>query len=313
MTTQNPPIVIPICFMFNDAYLTPAKVAIFSMLKNANTAYNYAVHILYSKNSLSSKSIQELKKTAHKFRNAHIDFSEVDVNAFRIWDQTSQSHYAKDVYIKLYLSSIFTQYNTLICSDVDVVFTGDISKAFTDYDLSQHYIAGVRSLELIDDYINNGPYSPEIKNRLIGGIGGGFLVINLDAFRKNSLEKSFDLTLEKYHTVITQPEQDVLNLSIIREKILYLPLKFMFCTYMYRILIRKQLDLNCSGSWIRYYLLRLGLYPVIGDKYNTKTEIKEALYQPIQVHYATSKKPWNALFCHRKLLWYKYKLLDYLT
>lgn len=301
---------IPVCFMFDDNYTLPARVAIYSMLINANKSYHYDIHILFSEKSLSEKSQKLISNLVNKFVNASVIFKAIKLNEFDLWKDVCSAHYSKEIFIKLKLPSIFPQYDKIICSDVDVVFSGDISEAFTK-NLDNYFMAGVRSLEIIDDFINNQPYSKHLKDTLKGGIGAGFLVYNLSELRKNKIEEKMLVNLRKYYKIITQPEQDIINLTIPREKILHLSLKFMFCTYMYKIFIKKRLDLKCSGSWFKYFLLKLGYIQIKPDIYNTKIEIEEALYEPIQIHYATRTKPWNAIFCYKKIIWLKYRILSY--
>jgi lipopolysaccharide biosynthesis glycosyltransferase len=297
--------------MFDNNYVLPARVAIYSMLKNANMDYHYNIHILFSEKSLSTRSKELLSKLVNKFINASINFKEIKLKEFSLWEDVCSAHYSKEIFIKLKLASIFSQYDKIICSDVDVIFTGDVSKAFTESNLESCFIAGVRSLKIIDNFIDKQPYSKYLKEKLKGGVGAGFLVYNLRELRKNKIERQIFINLRKYYKITTQPEQDIVNLTIPKEKILYLPLKFMFCTYMYKIFIKKRLDLKCSGDWFRYYLLRLGFTKIKSDIYHTKKEIEEALYNPIQIHYATRMKPWNTRFCYRKIIWWKYRILSY--
>jgi len=297
--------IIPICFMFNDDYHVPAQVAISSMLDNISRQHTYHLHILYTDQSISAATRKSLTRLVACYPDVSIYFRNVELDKLDCWENLFKAHFSKEILIKLALPSLFPEYERIICSDVDVVFSGDVSKALTDYDLTGYYFSGVRSLELIDIFVERQRYPKEIKARLKGGIGAGFLVYNLAALRSHGVEKAFIRNLLICQGVITQPEQDIINLTIPRDKIRYLPLKFMFCTYMYSLIRTGKFDLRCSGEWRRYIFDDIRQY-VEADAYNSREEILEALEAPVQVHYATGTKPWNTRFCYRKLLWLRY-------
>lgn len=297
--------IIPICFMFNDNYRVPAQVAIASMLDNRNRSHIYRLHVLYTDQSVTEATRKSLSRLVASYPDVSIYFRNVELEKLDCWENIFKAHFSKEILIKLALPSIFPEYERIICTDVDVVFTGDVSQAFTDYDMTGYYLCGVRSLEIIDEFVQRQRYPNEIKDRLKGGVGAGFLVYNLKDLRNHGVEKAFIYNLQVCKGVITQPEQDIINLTIPSERILHLPLKFMFCTYMYSLFREKKLDLRCGGEW-RHYLFHDIRQDIEADAYNTREEILEALEAPIQVHYATGVKPWNTRFCYRKLLWLRY-------
>ena len=139
------------------------------------------------------------------------------------------------------------------------------------------------------------------------------MIYNLDYMREDKVEQQLLENFKKYKTVITQPEQDIINITIPNNKILYLPLKYMFCTYMYRLIEKdKRLNIKCSGSWF-YYLSKKWKNKIKSDKYYSKKNIEEAFLNPVQIHYATGVKPWNKVFCYRKLIWLKFRIYSYLV
>lgn len=110
--------------------------------------------------------------------------------------------------------------------------------------------------------------------------------------------------LKEYSRVVTQPEQDVLNITFVGKKYI-LPLRFMFCTYLYSVFLSETLDLRVTGRWLTYLSGRY--YDLIsGDDYYSEQEIRAAFASPIQVHFATGVKPWSSFACYRKLTWLKH-------
>lgn len=271
---------IPIFFTFDDNFLIPGVVTIYSLLKNGNKKYLYKLHVVYS--DLSNTSIHKLEKVVSKFKNqATINFVKVDSNQF-IWNGVrSKCHYSKEIYNKLIASSLFPQYDKIICSDVDVLFTGDISSSYTDYiNREDFYIAGINSVFkplILEKYIE---YTQGEKEILSKGVGAGYLLMNLKKIRESNLQmKMVDFYQANLYRLI-QPEQDVLNLCSY-PKIAYLPYKYLICISDYK-------DFK-DRSNIRPEIV----YPI--------EEFEEALKSPVQLHYAGFFKPWNSFFVKSSL------------
>lgn len=276
---------IPIFFTFDDNFLVPGIVTIYSLLKNGNKSYFYKLYVVYS--DLSDLAIHKLGKIVVEFSDlATIDFIKVDSNLF-LWDGIkSKCHYSKEIYNKLIASTLFPQYDKILCSDVDVVFTGDISESYINYiDRDDFYIAGVNSVFkpfILQKYTD---FTPEEKEIVSKGVGAGYLLMNLKKMRKDSLQtKMLDFYQSNLHRLI-QPEQDVLNICSY-PCISYLPYKYLICVGDYKD-IKKQSKIKSET-----------VYPLVDFEY--------ALKEPVQLHYAGLFKPWNSFFSTKQTVWFKY-------
>ena len=276
---------IPVFFTFDDNFLVPAIVTIYSLLKNTNRQYFYKLYVVYS--DLSQVTINKLAKVIIPFKDySSIEFIKVDSELF-IWNNLkSKCHYSKEIYNKLIASSLFPQYDKILCSDVDVVFTGDISDSYLHYqDHEDFYIAGVNSVFkplIIEKYVN---FSDKEKEIISKGVGAGYLLMNLKKMREEHLqEKMISFYKENLYRLI-QPEQDVLNLCS-TPYIEYLPYKYLICVGDYQDYKNKDL--------------------IKSDLFFPISTFESALKNPVQLHYAGFFKPWNSFFSKKQNIWFQY-------
>jgi lipopolysaccharide biosynthesis glycosyltransferase len=291
---------IPIFFTFDENYVLPAAVALRSLLRNANPRYRYRLYVVTAVKQLSARSQRRLAHIVDRFSNASLEFRHVDLQVDNFWEVTNKGHYSREVFLKLSPASMFPEHDWILCSDVDVVFTGDVSEvlAFMPW---HHCIAGVRSIKKLDEFIDTQPYTQCLKERLKGGIGGGFIAYNLNSMRRNGIEERLSAAFREHAAQLRQAEQDVLNLAL-RGEMAVLPLRFLFCNYMYSAVRKGPLCLRVDGRWLSYLMGRY-MHDIEADEYQSESDVRDAFLSPVQVHYAGPAKPWNTLLCYRKLDW----------
>lgn len=277
---------IPIMFCFDTNYVIPAAVAFYSLLEHANKDYNYTLYVLHS--DINNYQQEKLHETIKDFANAKIIFIDMNHRLDDFWNNNYKGgHFSKEVMYKLLVASIFPNLDKLIVSDVDVVFLGDISESFFDLtDEDDAYIAGVKPIGKIAYYLDS--YYPDWTKEEVsklGNICGGYLVMNLKKIREDNFESVFLKSLDENGYRLNQMEQDIFNITCYG-KLKHLHLKYVACSYMwdyYQTEEDKQTDLNY-----------------------TEKEITEAMEHPIQLHYATSIKPWKNVDCTKSNEWFKY-------
>ena len=278
---------IPIMFCFDKNYVIPAAVAFYSLLQYANKKYKYIFYVLHS--DINDSQQQKLCETIKEFDNCEIKFINMEHKLENEWKKSYRGdHFSKEVMYKLLAASIFPQYDKLIISDVDVVFLGDISESYFDLDAIKDdaYIAGVKPIGEVKKYFENyeNQWSSEEIEKL-GEICGGYLVMNLKKIREDNIEKKFMKSLKDNSHRLNQMEQDILNL-VCYGKIKHLHLKYVACSYMWD-----------------YYQTEKDMET---DENYTKDEIEEALNHPVQLHYATSIKPWKNVDCTKSDIWFQF-------
>lgn len=278
---------IPIMFCFDKNYVMPAAVAFYSLLQFANKKYKYVLYVLHS--DISDSQQQKLKDTIKEFDNCELKFINMEHRLEKEWKQSYRGdHFSKEVMYKLLVASLFPQYDKLIISDVDVVFLDDISNSYFDLDAikDDEYIAGVKPIGKIKNYFDN--YKNQWSDAEIAKLGeicGGYLVMNLKKIREDNIEKKFLKSLKDNSYRLNQMEQDILNL-VCYGKIKHLSLKYVACSYM----------------WDYYQ----NEHDMASDENYEMAEIKEALLHPVQLHYATSIKPWKNVDCTKSDLWFQF-------
>ena len=274
--------VIPIMHCFDNKYSLPAAVAFYSMLKNANKNYYYKLFVLHS--DITDENQKKLEVIVNSFPNAAIEFIDMKGKFSTLFDNTKiKGHYSKEMYYKFLPAEMFKEYDKIIVTDVDVCYEGDISKDFCEFDVNDdYYLAGVKTLSpspkiegnWLSDYgaAYKAQFSEDEINKLL--IGAGYMIFNLRKMREDHLtEKFVDYAQDNLYR-LRQPEQDVINL-VCYPKIKLIRAKAMVCTYLYDIFKTEdsyKLDLNYSED-----------------------EVKDTLENPIQIHYASTVKPWNGI------------------
>ena len=201
-------------------------------------------------------------------------------------------HYAKEVFYKMLLSSNFPEYKKMIISDVDVVFLGDVSKSFLEFDDDDDfYISGVKANNPNEFFPLNGwkenykKFSPKELESIQYGVGGGYLLANLKKWREDNIESKMIDCLQNNTDRLVQAEQDVLNL-ICYPKIGKLSPAHIVGNAMWEIY---------GESWEKY---KPNIY--------SQDELKNARLNPIQIHYIGVYKPWNTPSVPKSDIWYKY-------
>lgn len=199
-------------------------------------------------------------------------------------------NFSKEMYYKFLVASLLPQYDKVIVTDVDVVFLGDIAKEFIEFNINEeYYLAGAKSgLGRSDSWLYkfSSRYDEEfsIEERKLLNFAGGYYIFNCKKIREDDLERKFiDFAFENCERII-QPEQDTINICCGDKKKALSP-RALVCTYLYDM-YKSEGDFNK------------------GVGYDAAT-IKDALNNPIQVHYATTKKPWLEV-CPKQELWFSY-------
>lgn len=278
---------IPIMFCFDNNYVIPAAVAFYSLLEHANSNYFYRMYVLHS--DITYENRIKLAETIEKFSSfSSLEFIDMTNKFNKLWNKINiKGHFSKEVMYKVLVASIFPQYEKLVVSDVDVVFLSDISDSYNNFEINDDiYLAGVKAVGKIMHYMDN--YKPTFTEEEIVKLSvfcGGYIVFNLKKLRDDHMEQKFIKCFETEGYRINQMEQDVLNLCCY-PKTLLLPLKYVACSYM----------------WDLYKIDN----DFVGDKNYSEFELHDAMTNTVQLHYATSTKPWKNVDCTKSEEWFKY-------
>lgn len=284
--------VIPIVHCFNNNYVIPAAVSFFSMLKNSNESNYYNLYVLHS--DISIENQEKLNILVSNFPNAKLEFINMGNKCNMLFQNTKhKAHYSKEMYYKLLVPEIFQQYDKIMVTDVDVTFLNDISEIYKNFDVDEdYYLTGSSGIGKNNSWLEryNKQYLKAFDKADIDKllqICGGYLIFNLKKIRKDKIFEQFIDYATKNAKKLIQPEQDTINL-VCSTKIKFMPANALVCTYLYDI-FRDESDYGqCSNLSVQ--------------------DLKYALNNPIQLHYATKNKPWINLNCTKGEVWFEYLL-----
>ena len=270
---------------FDDRYTAPAAVAFKTMLEKADPSCEYALHVVHE--DITPEHMEMLREVVGRFPNASLRFSAPPPGIGELFaSMKTRGHYSKEVLCKMVAPDIFPQYDRMVVTDVDVLYLGDISASFLGFPGDRGvWIAGVGyhgsepRCRWIDKVFENcygeDEFCEDERRRLLGGVGGGYLVCDLAAMRREGAAEKMLETFRAYAPRLKQAEQDVINLAC-AGKLLRLPVRNMVSTCFYDHLGEDEKPL-----W------------------------RETLENPVQLHYASDVKPWNSPGCTKAHLWWR--------
>lgn len=209
---------IPIFFSTDDNYIPYLDVAISSLIKNASREYRYRLVILNT--GLKEENIALVKK--NECPGFEIDFVDISEDVKSIKERFKNVyHFSIVTYYRLFIASLFPEYDKVVYLDCDLVVRGDISELYNT-DLSDNILAACP-----EAFVQNTPEFRLYAKLALGVdpdtyVNAGVLVMNLHEFRKNKIEKKFVKLLTKYDFDLLDPDQAYLN-YLCRGKILVLP------------------------------------------------------------------------------------------
>lgn len=208
---------IPIFFSCDDRYIPWLSVAMKSLIANASKDYDYKIHIL--NNGLTDDNISKIKSM--ETGNVAVEFDDVTAKIMPIIKNLGlRDYYTVAIYFRLFIASMFPEYKKAIYLDGDIVVLGDIAKMF-EIELSGN-ILGVVNDQVVEvtepffDYVRHAVCVEHDKY-----FNSGVLLMDLEKFRSEQIEKQFVDILTKYNFELVAPDQDFLNF-LCKDRVLYL-------------------------------------------------------------------------------------------
>ncbi len=209
---------IPIFFSTDDNYVPYLDVALSSLIKNASAEYSYRIIVLNT--GLGDENIAKIKKNERP--GFAIDFIDISDRVESISSHFKNLyHFSIVTYYRLFIASLFPEYDKILYLDCDIVVLGDVSRLYNT-PLGDNILGAVT-----DQYV---PATPEFRRYAEVAVGvdpdtyfnAGVLVISLEQFRKNDIEKKFIRLITQYDFDLLDPDQAYLN-YLCRDKTKILP------------------------------------------------------------------------------------------
>ncbi len=198
---------IPIFFSTDDNYIPYLDVAISSLIANASKEYTYRIIVLNT--GIKEENIAKVKMNeCSRFIIDFIDISNQVKNIKSYFKNVY--HFSIVTYYRLFIASLFPQYDKIVYLDCDLVVLGDISKLY-NIELGKNILGAV-----YDQYVRNTKEFRLYAQKAIGVnpdkyFNAGVLVISLEQFRKNDIEKKFINLITEHDFDLLDPDQAYLN------------------------------------------------------------------------------------------------------
>ncbi len=209
---------IPIFFSTDDNYIPFLDVAVASLIANASSNYQYRIIVLNT--GLRQENIDKVKKREKD--GFVIDFVDISKNVEKIKARFKNVyHFSVVTYYRLFIASLFPQYDKILYLDCDLVVLGDISKLYHT-DLGDNILGACPEM-----FVQSTPEFRRYAEKALGlnpddYFNAGVLMINLEQFRKDEIEQKFVKLITEYEFDLLDPDQAYLN-YLCRGKILMLP------------------------------------------------------------------------------------------
>lgn len=254
--------VIPIVFATNKNYAPYAAVAISSVIAHANNNYYYDIYVLHDADFMLAQ-----KNMLAGICGENYSVSCVDVRkGISSKDLYSRAHYSVQMYYRLLIPEILTQYDKVLYLDCDIVLNKDAAELF-DTDIGDKIIGAV------NNFVNNDMIkylSETMKISPEKYINSGVLLMNCDKFILNNVKQKCFYQLNK-HSELLCPDQDIINI-VCSDRIKYLDDRWNF---------------QWHHQWMNKFGEGAKLISAYQKRYN---KIKNDFWL---IHYTSGRKPWS--------------------
>ncbi|OJG73270.1 hypothetical protein RV12_GL000677 [Enterococcus quebecensis] len=253
---------INVALITDKNYFIPAIATIKSMLANTNRTVNVKCILTEVVENELNELVDELE---NKYQNSKIDFLYFDDSILS--HVKPKWHISRAAYVKIYLPSILSNWETCIFLDSDLLVKEDIGL-------------------LWDEFQNNG-YGKELaavwnpgynKDNEVMGLeedektfNSGIMVMNLNSMRKQNATEKLEKFIKEFNHVTLLNDQAAFN-AVYKREWLELPLK-----------------------WNVQFLFFAKRGKEIGIEKQSLEQLKK---NPAIVHFTTSSKPWKFRSVH---------------
>ena len=256
-----------IAFSSDNNYVAHLGVAIISLLENNRKLNIINIHVL--DNNISFENKERLKEIVSN--KASIYFYELSELLGKLDKQYNiPKTISISAYARLFLSDILDEnISKILYVDCDALFMDSLEKLW-NIDISQNSVAGVLDHVGIQNKLKIGLKKDDYY------INSGFLLINLEKWRKTNALKQMLYFIESKNGNVTHHDQGVIN-ACFEDDILILPPHYNVMTSFF--------DFRDVESIKHYYGIA---------NYYSQNDINEAKRNPVFVHFTPSfsKRPW---------------------
>ena len=210
--------IIPIFFAVDNNYAPLLHVALESVISQASKDYIYNIHILCENLSNDNKESFLNHYGKNNFNIFITDMTKLI--AARASKMHTRDYYSKTTYFRVYIPSMFPQYDKALYLDCDIALNADVSELY-NFEVSKYYLGAI-TCETVDTI----PVFTEYAEMYLGFklpkyFNAGVLVLNLKTLREIRFEDRFFDILNKVKFEVAQ-DQDYFNV-LCKGNVLFLP------------------------------------------------------------------------------------------
>ena len=215
---------IPIVFSFNDNFYAAAIVCLTSLLDNAYKNTFYDIFIFYTDSRLHKSHRDQILTIKKNYDRCNIRCIDVG-DRFKNYKTSKRNKTTIEVYNKFLIPQLLPQYDRVIYSDVDVIFSGDLAALMQfRLDTSLGAVLGTHSYrQKINRYLLSINLDPDRY------FNAGFLLFNAAKIRKEDIFRLKILpTINNADKLIDQnihTDQDLFNI-IFKNNVQFLNCKY---------------------------------------------------------------------------------------
>jgi lipopolysaccharide biosynthesis glycosyltransferase len=256
---------IHIAACLDKGYVMPTGVMIYSVCANTPDS-DIDFHLVVDE-SVSDNDIKNLIDAISQFEGKRALFYNVTSHVYKNLPLTNSKWLTRATYYRLYLPEILPEsVSKVIYIDGDCIVRHSLLPLWST-DISEIAIGTVfNAYEGKIERYNRLRYSPEF-----GYFNAGVLLINIEYWRKHHIVNSLTEYISNYPERIVFEDQDVMN-AVLKESKRSLHPKYNLQSGMLR-------------RTPRFYYWKY------------EDEIKEAIADPVIIHFASREKPWYVYMC----------------
>lgn len=198
---------IPIFFSTDDNYIPYLDVAVSSLIANASKEFYYRIVVLNT--GLNESNVNKIKQNERA--GFKIDFVDISGDVEKIKSNLKNVyHFSIVTYYRLFIASLFPQYDKVIYLDCDLVVLGDISELYHT-ELGDN-ILGACPEQFVQNTKEFRVYAAQaLSVDPDKYVNAGVLLMNLSEFRKNRIEERFVCLITEHAFDLLDPDQAYLN------------------------------------------------------------------------------------------------------
>lgn len=209
---------IPVFFSTDDNYIPYLDIAIKSLVANASRAFTYRIIVLNT--GLKEDHVRRVMQNEEDgFKIDFVDISEEVENIKSRFKNVY--HFSVVTYYRLFIASLFPQYDKVVYLDCDLVVLGDVSELY-HIELENNILGAAP-----EQFVQNTKEFRLYAQNALGVdpdryVNAGVLLMNLKAFRECEIEEKFVKLITEYDFDLLDPDQAYLNYLCL-DKIFVLP------------------------------------------------------------------------------------------